>query len=64
MEKVIKREVNAVLDEIRLGIEDESYLSYDNNPRHILDEVQVLEIIDKYKAERSERNDIYRKESL
>ena len=38
-----------VLDEIKAKIEDESYLSYDDNPRHIIDESWVLEIIDKYK---------------
>ena len=40
---------DSVLDEIKAKIEDESYLSYDDNPRHILDEAQVLGIIDKYK---------------
>ena len=40
-----------VLDEIKAKIEDESYLSYDDNPRHIIDESWVLEIIDKHRKE-------------
>ena len=44
-------EQEPVLDKIRAEIEEESYLSYDDNPRHIIDESLVLEIIDKYKAE-------------
>lgn len=40
-----------VLDEIKAKIEDESYLSYDDNPRHVIDESWVLEIIDKYRKE-------------
>lgn len=50
-EKQKKRaEINEVLDKIRAEIIDESYLSYDGNPRHIIDESWVLEIIDKYKG--------------
>lgn len=37
------------LDKIRAEIIDKSYLSYDDNPRHIIDESWVLEIIDKYR---------------
>ncbi len=43
-----------ILDKIRAEIEEKSYLSYDNNPRHIIDESWVIEIIDKYKAESEE----------
>lgn len=38
-----------VLDKIRTEITDKSYLSYDDNPRHVIDESWVLEIIDKYR---------------
>lgn len=44
-------EQEPVLDKIRAEIEEESYLSYDDNPRHIIDESWVIEIINKYKAE-------------
>ncbi len=44
-------EQESILDKIRAEIIDKSYLSYDNNPRHIIDESWVLEIIDKYKEE-------------
>lgn len=47
--KALKQE--SVLDKIKAEITDKSYLSYDNNPRHIIDESWVLEIIDKYKTE-------------
>lgn len=43
--------LDSVLDEIKAKIEDESYLSYDDNPRHIIDESWVLEIIDKHRKE-------------
>ena len=39
------------LDKIKAEIEEKSYLSYDDNPRHIIDESWVIEIIDKYKTE-------------
>ena len=43
-----------MLDKIRAEIMDKSYLSYDDNPRRIIDESWVLEIIDKYRAEKQE----------
>lgn len=45
------KEQEPVLGKIRAEIIDKSYLSYDDNPRHIIDESCVLEIIDKYKVE-------------
>ena len=47
-------EQEPVLDKIRAEIEEKSYLSYDDNPRHIIDESWVIEIIDKYRTEREE----------
>ena len=44
-----------VLNDIKAEITDKSYLSYDDNPRHIIDESWVLDIIDKYKAESEEK---------
>ena len=38
------------IDEIIDRVKDESYLSYDDNPRHILDEEAVLAIIDEVLA--------------
>ncbi len=43
--------VREALDKIKAEIIDKSYLSYDDNPRRIIDESWVLEIIDKYKTE-------------
>lgn len=41
----------SILDEIAKEVSSKSYLSYDDNPRHIIDEDWVLEIINKYKAD-------------
>lgn len=38
------------IDEIIERVKDESYLSYDDNPRHILDEECVLKIIEEVLA--------------
>ncbi len=38
------------IDEIIEKVKDESYLSYDDNPRHILDEECVLAIIEEVLA--------------
>ncbi len=56
VERAVKngKSLNSVLDEIKAKIEEESYLSYDDNPRRILDESCVLHTIDKYKNEVSE----------
>ena len=45
-----KRETKdmTTLDKIKAEVADQSYLSYDGNPRHIIDESWVFEIIDKY----------------
>lgn len=54
MEKVIKQEVNKVLDKIRTEIEElklhkAQFLTSDN--KVCIDSQEVLDIIDKYKAE-------------
>lgn len=35
----------SVLDQIKAEIKEKSYLTYDNNPRRVLDEECVLEIL-------------------
>ena len=40
-----------ILDKIAKEVTDQSYLSYDSNPRHIIDEALVLDILHKYKEE-------------
>ena len=50
-EKPCEHDKNVVLDKIAKEITDNSYLSYDDNPRHIIDEDWVLEIIDKHRKE-------------
>ena len=41
----------SILDKIKAEVMDKSYLSYDDNPRSIIDESWVLEIIDKSVSE-------------
>ena len=56
LEKIIEQEINTVLDKIRDEIEeldihfDNDYFSGNKDPMYKCDE--VLQIIDKYKAER------------
>lgn len=53
--KDAKDDMLSVIKDIKAEIIDKSYLSYDDNPRHIIDENWVLEIIDKYTAEESNK---------
>ena len=47
--------INNVLESIKAEIADKSYLSYDDSPRHIIDESWVFEIIDSYKTGSEDR---------
>lgn len=50
--KALEQEL--VLDKISAEVIDKSYLSYDDNPRRIIDESWVIEIIDKYRKEQTD----------
>lgn len=44
------KDVNEILESIINEVKEQSYLTYDDNPRRAIDEIEVIEIINKYKA--------------
>ena len=53
VDKLVKDSVNEVLDKIRTEIDGLTYYWCEIHPRSVIDD--VLQIIDKYKAEGSEK---------